>query len=205
MRVVAAGDTYCEFEETKKLLSKIGKGILLFAEGSLESKKDDVRDWTIEDIAKYTKHLPMTIIGEKNGSVRIIRKGQIIKAQLDAAALLSDNEDEKLRYLNADKLYNVSYTPKRKVLALSRICVDADTPYEGAGKADLLLLPTAEDLENCLGSIMRSHKEHLKPNALIVQCQMHNGSRFIYSLSEKKKVGKTLHDHFGSKYVVYDW
>ena len=205
MRVVAAGDTYWKFEGTKKLLSEIGKAILLFAEGSLDSKKDDAQDWTIEDIAKYTKHLPMTIIGEKNGRVHIVKKGQIIKAQLDGAACLSDDENEKLRYLKADQLYNVSYTPKRKVLALSRICADADTPYEGAGKADLLLLPTADDLEDRLGSIIQSHKEHLKPNALIVQCVMHEGGRFIYSLSKKRKVGKTLRDHLGSKYVVYDW
>lgn len=200
MRVIAAGDLYWNFERTKRYLSELGEGIVLFAEGSLSEDKHDQQDWTIEDIAQYTNSFPMTIIGERAGRIHIVKNGLITPAQFAGGPRHPDRQ-----YLQADQLNNVSYEPGRKVLALSRICADAPTPYGGSGKADLLLIASGGiDWENTLDEVLEGHARSLKPNALIVQCDQHRGNRFIYSLEDKRMVGKEITGEQGDKYIVHN-
>ena len=198
MRVVAAGDTYWKFEKMKQYLSELGKGIILFANSSLADNKHPQQDWTIKDIARYTRKLPMTVVGGKDDRIHIIKNGTITKAQLDGFAAIKQQSE----YRAADKLHNVSYVPGKKILALSRIAVDATTPYEGKGKADLLLI--AGCLDDCtLEEILKAHEKSLKPNALIVSCEMHFGEKYIYSLSAGKIVDKILRGEQRNKYIAF--
>ncbi len=199
MRLVAAGDLYWSFERTQRYLSELREGIVLFAEGSLSSEKHDRQDWTIADIARHTRDFPMTIIGERNNRIHIIKNGLVTRAQLTGEEYLDE------QYREADQLHDVSYIPGREVLALSRICADAPTPYEGSGRADVLLIASGGvDWERRLEEVIEAHARSLKPNALIVQCDHHTGNRFIYSLRARRKVGKEITGEQGDKYIVHE-
>ena len=199
MRVIAAGDTYKEFEKTKRYLSELKEGIVLFGELSFGPEKG--MDWSLEDLAKYSKDFPMTLIGTKEERIHIVKKGVVVPAQFGYPL----SSEKKLRYLRADRLHDVSYEPKRIVLALSRICADASDPYMGEGKADLLLISSCgTDWENRLDEILEGHQRKLNPDSLIVQCDLMTSNNFIYSLKKKKMVGRKMKGEQGDEYVVYD-
>ena len=198
MRVIAAGDTYLKFERNKRYLLELGEGIILFAEGSFDSGGS--LDWTLEDLAECTRDFPMTLIGEKDERIYIVKRGIITPAQF--ADTISHTEQE---YGEVDKLKDVSYEDGRRVLALSRVCAYAPQPYEGNGKADLLLIASAGiDWEDRLDEVLEVHERSLKPNALIMQCDHHQGNRFIYSLRDRRMVGDEVIGEQGDRYIVHN-
>jgi len=203
MRIIAAGDTYREFERTKKYLSELGEGIVLFAESSFDTEKG--LDWSVEDLAQYARDFPMTIVGEKDERIHTLKKGIIAPAQITLTQLCFPNPDQEAQCRRADMLNNVSYDPNKKVMALSRICASADIPYKGSGKADLLLIASGGiDWKERIEELIYAHKRTLKPNALIVQCDQHEGDKFIYSLSDGKMVGTKMTGQQGDEYIVHN-
>ena len=201
MRLIAGGDTYSKFEKTKEYLSELGEGIVLFAEGSFRS---DDRDWTLDQLAEYTRDLPMTIIGEKNARIHIVKEGIITPAQFYSEWGIPQSSESP--YREADHLHDVSYKPGRPIMALSRICADAPTSHEGEGKADLLLIATCalDWEEEGIDVILEAHERNLKPDAFIVQSDYHQPNKFIYSVKDKKMVGEEVTHKQGDTYIVHE-
>ncbi len=197
MRLIAAGDTYWEFEKIKNYISEIGEGIVLFSEGSFDEEKG--LNWTVNDLATYTQNLPMTLIGEKENRIHIVKNGVVSRAQLGFEV-----DQDHGRYNFVDYPRDVSYQQNRQVMALSRICADAIRPYERNGLADLLLVASGgADWQERLDELLDVHEKKLKPNALIVQCDHGKGTKFIYSLAERKMVGETKIGAQGDDYIVH--
>jgi hypothetical protein len=198
MKIVAAGNTYSDFENTLKYLFEIKEGIILFSEGSFDPAEG--LNWTLNDLAKHTKDLPMTLVGEKENQIRIVKNGLSFRAQLNSLM------EEEFWCKRTDILYDVSYKSEKKILAFSRICADGITPYSGKDLADLLLISSGGmDWKEDINSLLKSHKDSLEPNSLIVQSDIHMGNEFIYSMEKERFVGKEKVNFLGDKYLVYDF
>ncbi len=199
LKIVAAGYPYCQFEKTLNYLQQIGEGVVLFGEDSFAQDRDN--DWTIEQFAQQTKDMPMTIVGEKDGRIYIVNSGTITPAQRD----YSSTEEEWEQYSTLDKRYDVSYDTHRKLRAITRICADGSRPYQGKGRADLLLIATAGiDWEERLDELVEAHEKALTKNALIVKSGTHHEQRFIFSLKERAMVGERKEVGQKDWYMVYE-
>ena len=218
MRIVAGGDTFLNPYLFKQQIEEIGEGIVLFSCMAFGTGKQ----WTKEELAEFTKNMPMTIVGgeslfEMDGDqpvadlgskVYIIRHGQIIPAQMDAGDFEYENIEELLfnpDWFRQDNLHNVSYQPGRKVMALTRLSYDAKIPFLGKGKIDLLLIPTThnwaagDERDNDIDRLVKEHERLFTENALIVQCGAHGIRDFIYSVKEGRFVGRRIRANFNKE------
>ncbi|NIA02174.1 MAG: hypothetical protein GWP15_02215 [Nitrospirae bacterium] len=215
MRVIATQDTYLDFEKTQQDLTEMDEGIVLLAQNSLSSDKN----WTIQDLAKLTESLAMTIIGTRinfethgdNETIYILKNGTATPAQQIFSQ--REREEEKTTHYAADDLRNVSYQARRQIMALTRVSLTArneDIPHEGEGMADLLLVPDTHDrireTNDCINlaaqEILSIHGDSLKEDALIVRS---DDKPFIYSVKDGRRVGEKKSTTQGTKYVVHEF
>jgi len=201
MKFVATKSILKNFSEIKNLASYIEEGVILLPETSFDSQ---IVGTNLEELTEYTSNYPVTIIGEKDSQVHILKKGKIISAQVKSSPFNNS------LYKKTNQFYNISYNPKINVRALIRICSDAIKPYKGKEKADLLLIPSCginwgEKIEE----LLEVHKESLKPDALIihsgayVELYPELGNQFIYSLKHKSFVGIKKEISQKHNYIIY--
>jgi hypothetical protein len=121
----------------------------------------------------------------------IIKKGQMLPAQDN----FYDGDGRNDRTRN-DLLYDVSPTDSQ-IMALIRICADADEEYVGKEKADLLLIPHTCHIGSSISipELIEVHGSYLKDTAFIVTANALNGNEPIYDtqgrvVSERKEYKK---------------
>ena len=201
MKSVATKSILKSFSEIKNFASYIEEGVILLPETSFDSQ---MLGNNLEELIEYTSDYPVTIIGEKDSQVDIIKKGKIISAQVKS------NPFNNALYKKTNRLYNISYDSKIKVRALIRICSDAIKPYKGKEKADLLLIPSCGiNWEEGIEALLKVHQKSLKSDALIIHSGAYVklapelGNQFIYSLKHKSFVGIKKEISQKHSYIIY--
>ena len=198
MRIVAAGDTFLEFPPTKQLITDIGEGAVLFSEGSLGGKH-----WNVHQLTELTRGKMMTIVGERDGRIWLLRNGEHRRIQISLSDL-HDRDD----FDAFDELVDIGYRLHEHCMALPRICADGDIPYEGEGQADVLLIASGGcDWRANIEQLLDVHTHALTDEALIVQCDHSRGPKFIYSVAENAFVGEEMQSSLGKSdtYIAYDY
>lgn len=154
----------------------------------------DDAEWKLEELAEYVNRYDLTVVGSLGETFYVIRNNQVIPATRhrtsealgsrigDKVTELAESPDFRER----DQLYELSYDPSKTARAVLRMGYDATVPYEGEGKADLLLVmdrafvpigcdgdPEGGILDEArLEELLRIHGPKLHPNALIAQADL---------------------------------
>jgi len=184
---------FAKREDALRQLDAIGEGIVLFGENSFDSGKGEDYE-NIGWLADYSAGKNITLIGERNKRIIILRNGKIIPAQF------SSNAGGGIDFEDYDKMHDVSYKRDRKVNALSRICADGNKRYFGNGKTDLLLISNGDnDWKDRIQELASIHKPYMNADGFIIMSNQHLGDNFIYSLNRKKLVGEKKQVKIGSE------
>mgnify|MGYP006300782577 CR=1 FL=1 len=190
MRLVAAGDTYTDMDKTLSYLNAIGQGIVVLAEGSLDT--EDKQWQSIDPIVALSSFWHMTIIGEANGQIQQINRGYLKRAQV----YQSDYPDA---FPWQDKARNLSYN-QQQVKGVTRICADCLLPHNAA--LDLLTISSSMDFSDRIDDIIDQFR--FNDNAFIIQSHAHNGPDFIYSVKQQAMVGQPVETACGT-YLVHEY
>ncbi len=186
-------------------LAREGPSIIVLPEQGFDKRSED-QDWSLEDLAKHTAQSPITIVSTREDKTYVVRNGTIIPGQ--SGSHPARDEDYEFFYTH-DKPVPVTLGNQNPVTALVRICDDALLPYRGTDRADLLIVPAQgvdlyglEDGISRFRSIVNEHKASLHPNGHILIADW--SDQIIYSMGQKKTVGKRVRLNKRDFFKVYD-